>query len=93
MMDKKILELTEGNLSQRKTGFFLEGNPEAIGISVEFDIQYSLKRLTNAAEGIDQRSSGKQAFGYSYPVLRGRDIARVWGAKKSRSRSTFKHEG
>ena len=35
MMDNRILELTEGNLSQRSNRFFLEGKPGAILI-VEF---------------------------------------------------------
>ena len=35
MMDNRILELTEDNISQRNNRFFLEGNPGAIVI-VEF---------------------------------------------------------
>ncbi len=35
MMDDRILELTEENISQRNNRFFLEGNPGAILI-VEF---------------------------------------------------------
>jgi FAD/FMN-containing dehydrogenase/Fe-S oxidoreductase len=80
MMDNKILELTEGNLSQRNNRFFLEGNPGAIVI-VEFAF--------NTAEEIDRRATEmisdlkKAGLGYSYPIVRGSDIARVWELRKA----------
>jgi FAD/FMN-containing dehydrogenase/Fe-S oxidoreductase len=80
MMDNKILELTEGNLSQRNNRFFLEGNPGAIVI-VEF--------ACNTPEEIDFRATEmiaelkKAGLGYSYPIIRGKDIARVWELRKA----------
>jgi FAD/FMN-containing dehydrogenase/Fe-S oxidoreductase len=80
MMDNRILELTEGNLSQRSNRFFIEGNPGAILI-VEF-ARETRDELDNAAAGMisELRSEG---YGYSYPVIRGKDISKVWDLRKA----------
>lgn len=80
MMDNRILELTEGNLSQRSNRFFLDGNPGAILI-VEFirDTQDEINSTANAM--IDEfRAAG---YGYSFPVISGKDIQRVWELRKA----------
>ncbi len=80
MMDDRILELTEDNISQRKNRFFLEGRPGAILI-VEFARE-------NEAE-IDRDSSGMisemqaAGYGYAFPVIRGKDMSRVWDLRKA----------
>ncbi len=80
MMDNRILELTEDNISQRNNRFFLEGHPEAIVI-VEF--------IRESMEEIDKLSSEmitdlrKSAYGYSYPVVKGKDISKVWELRKA----------
>lgn len=80
MMDNRILELTEGNVSQRRNRFFLEGRPGAIVIvelirkNVE-ELDAAITRLVN-----DLRSSG---YGYTYPVVKGKDISRVWDLRKA----------
>jgi FAD/FMN-containing dehydrogenase/Fe-S oxidoreductase len=80
MMDNKILELTEGNLSQRENRFFLDGKPGAILI-VEFaneipdDMEKEASALTD-----ELKSAG---FGYSFPVIRGMDISKVWDLRKA----------
>jgi len=80
MMDNRILELTENNLSQRNNRFFLDGKPGAILI-VEFcrettaDLERVIADLINSL-----KSSG---FGYSYPVVKGKDIKRVWDLRKA----------
>jgi FAD/FMN-containing dehydrogenase/Fe-S oxidoreductase len=80
MMDNRILELTEGNLSQRSNRFFIEGKPGAIVI-VEFtrknenDTEIAVSSMIN-----ELRSSG---FGYSFPVIKGKDISKVWDLRKA----------
>jgi len=80
MMDNKILELTEGNISQKKNRFFLEGTPEAIVI-VEFVTEKPEELDRVISELItDLKSAG---YGYSFPVVRGKDITRVWDLRKA----------
>ncbi|MFN8239634.1 MAG: FAD-linked oxidase C-terminal domain-containing protein [Bacteroidales bacterium] len=80
LMDDRIIALTEGNITQRKNRFFIEGNPGAIVI-IEFSretpemLESDIKRLID-----DMKSSG---FGYAYPVIRGKDISRVWDLRKA----------
>jgi FAD/FMN-containing dehydrogenase len=80
MMDNKILDLTKDSLSQRNNRFFLEGNPGAILI-VEF--------ARNTDKEIDNTTSSLIAalkdasFGYAYPVIKGKDISKVWDLRKA----------
>ena len=80
MMDNKILELTEGNMSQRNNRFFLEGTPGAIVI-VEFacETPEEINRKTDEMI-IELKAEG---LGYSYPVIRGKDISKVWELRKA----------
>lgn len=80
MMDSRILELTEDNASQRNNRFFLDGKPGAILI-VEF--------VRDKPEEIDDESSKlirelkSAGYGYSYPIVKGKDIAKVWELRKA----------
>ncbi len=80
MMDNRILELTEGNLSQKNNRFFLEGKPGSVMI-VEFardtveELELSVNSLIE-----DLKIHG---LGYAYPVIRGKDIGRVWNLRKA----------
>jgi FAD/FMN-containing dehydrogenase len=80
MMDNRILELTEGNLSQRSNRFFLEGKPGAILI-VEF-VRSNQDEIDNTSLAMirEFRSAG---YGYSFPVVRGKDISKVWDLRKA----------
>jgi len=80
MMDDKILELTENNLSQRKNRFFLEGKPAAIVI-VEFakETAEETSRITSSMIN-ELKSSG---YGYSFPIITGKDIQKVWDLRKA----------
>ncbi len=80
MMDNRILELTEGNLSQRSNRFFLDGAPGAILI-VEFvrDTEHEIDS-TAAAMISELKDAG---YGYSFPVIKGKDISRVWELRKA----------
>jgi Fe-S oxidoreductase len=80
MMDKKILKLAERNISQKNNRFFLEGDPEAILI-VEF--------ATGSASGTDEMAQAmidemkSSGLGYSFPVIKGKDISKVWDLRKA----------
>jgi FAD/FMN-containing dehydrogenase/Fe-S oxidoreductase len=80
MMDNKILELTEDNLSQKNNRFFLDGKPEAIVI-VEF-----AKENPEDTENIilnlikELKAAG---YGYAFPVVKGKDMVRVWNLRKA----------
>jgi len=80
MMDNRILELTEGNLSQRSNRFFLEGKPGAILI-VEFtrETEAEIDRATSELIS-EMKASG---FGYAFPVIKGKDISKVWELRKA----------
>jgi FAD/FMN-containing dehydrogenase/Fe-S oxidoreductase len=80
MMDNKILELTENSLSQRKNRFFLEGKPGAIVI-VEFAREKSEDIDLVTRELIEELKSA--GLGYSFPVVRGKDIPKVWDLRKA----------
>ncbi|MDQ1296673.1 MAG: hypothetical protein QG611_651 [Bacteroidota bacterium] len=80
MMDDKILKLTEGNISQRRNRFFLEGKPEAIVI-----VEFAGEKPEETGKVIEEmifelRSAG---YGYAFPVVKGNDIARVWDLRKA----------
>jgi len=80
MMDNRILELTEDNISQRNNRFFLEGSPGAIVI-VEFVRDNPEEIDALAADMIkDLKSAG---YGYSYPIVKGKDISKVWDLRKA----------
>jgi FAD/FMN-containing dehydrogenase/Fe-S oxidoreductase len=80
MMDDRILKLTEDNLSQKRNRFFLEGEPASIVI-VEFakedpqELEEVIKVMIN-----DLKSAG---YGYAFPIVRGKDISRVWDLRKA----------
>ncbi|HLN55927.1 MAG TPA: FAD-linked oxidase C-terminal domain-containing protein [Bacteroidales bacterium] len=80
MMDDRILKLTEANITQRKNRFFLEGNPGSILI-VEFVRKTSEEIDASAAAMIaEMRSAG---YGYAYPIVKGKDISKVWDLRKA----------
>ena len=80
MMDDRILKLTESNIGQRRNRFFIEGDPGAILI-VEF-VREKNEELEKAISDmiLELKHNG---FGYAYPVVRGKDITRVWELRKA----------
>lgn len=80
LTDDRILELTKDNLSQKKNRFFLDGDPGAITM-VEFarDTEEEVESVT-----IDLINAlRKEGYGYSYPVVRGKDMSKVWDLRKA----------
>jgi FAD/FMN-containing dehydrogenase/Fe-S oxidoreductase len=80
MMDNRILELTEDNASQRNNRFFLEGKAAAILI-VEFVREKPEEIDKVAAEMIAALKTAN--YGYSFPVIKGKDISKVWDLRKA----------
>lgn len=80
LMDKNILDLTRDNLTQQKNRFFISGDPEAILIvefarNTEDEIQKLFEQLEAALRA--------RNLGFHYPVIRGKDIHKIWALRKS----------
>lgn len=80
MMDDRILELTKENLSQRNNRFFLEGDPGSVVIA-EFAGESPEEVDSVISEMVDDLK--RNNFGYAYPVVKGKDIPRVWALRKA----------
>ncbi len=80
LMDNVILELTKGNIEQRKNRFFLEGEPGAILI-IEF-IGNSRQELEAKAEEVIQDFKARK-MGFHYPLVWGENISKVWKLRKA----------
>jgi FAD/FMN-containing dehydrogenase/Fe-S oxidoreductase len=80
MMDDRILNLTEDNISQRNNRFFLDGKPAAIVI-VELVNDKPEEIDTVASKMIAELKSA--GYGYSFPVIKGKDISKVWELRKA----------
>ena len=80
MTDDRILELTIDNISQRNNRFFIDRNPEAITM-VEF-ARESEKEVDAVCDKMISVLR-EEGYGYSYPVVKGTDMARVWELRKA----------
>jgi len=80
MMDNRVLDLTEENISQRNNRFFLEGKPGAIVI-VEF-VRNSMTEIDSLASEMTQELKSN-SYGYAFPVIKGKDISKVWELRKA----------
>jgi FAD/FMN-containing dehydrogenase/Fe-S oxidoreductase len=80
LMDNRILDLTDNNLSQKTNRFFLDGKPGAIVIvelvrETKEEIDETARLLIN-----DMKTSG---YGYAFPIITGKDIKKVWDLRKA----------
>ena len=80
LMDSTILELSKGNPTQQANRFFLVGEPAAI-LLVELVAGDSEALKVSADEVVAALQA--ESLGYAYPVVEGRDIARVWALRKA----------
>lgn len=80
LMDDQILELSKLNREQEQNRFFVEGKPAAILI-VEFARQ-SMSDVEQLAQNMEKEIREK-GLGYSFPVIRGDDIQRVWNLRNA----------
>lgn len=80
LIDRTIIELTRENISQQQNRFFVKGDPGAILI-VEFAEQSRLE-ITEKAKALEA-DLRKNGMGYHFPVIKGKDINRVWALRKA----------
>ncbi len=80
LIDKYILDCTKQNIQQRKNRFFVEGDPGAIlVIEIRRKDKSQIEATMKALEA-DMRSAN---LGYSYPVLWGNDVDKVWDLRRA----------
>ena len=80
LMDKEILDLTKLNITQQKNRFFLNGDPGAILI-VEF-AEHSKEAISQKAQLMEADMRAND-YGYSFPLVFGSDIKKVWDLRKA----------
>ncbi|WP_435263714.1 FAD-binding and (Fe-S)-binding domain-containing protein [Tenacibaculum sp. nBUS_03] len=80
LMDKVILDCTKNNREQVKNRFFLKGDPEAVLM-----LEVSANTLEKAEDLADKLIKDLEAnnFGYHYPKVYGKDIAKVHHLRKA----------
>jgi FAD/FMN-containing dehydrogenase/Fe-S oxidoreductase len=80
LMDKFILDCTKDNIEQSRNRFFIEADPGAILI-IEYarENKEELQKVSNKLIE-DFKNSG---LGYSFPVISGPDIPKVWALRKA----------
>ena len=80
LMDHYVFEATKRNIGQIPNRFFIEGDPQAILVAEL--TRESEEQVTAAANSLimDLKSKG---LGYSYPVVGGDDIKKVWNLRKA----------
>jgi len=80
LMDHYVFEATKRNRGQQENRFFIEGDPMAILVA----------ELTRTSEDTLREDTGKlieelkaSNLGYSYPIVKGEDIKKVWNLRKA----------
>ncbi|MDH4090371.1 MAG: FAD-binding protein [Cyclobacteriaceae bacterium] len=80
LMDHYVFEATKRNRGQAENRFFIEGDPKAILVA-------ELTRNTDESVEADALALIKdlkgKGLGYSYPVVGGEDIKKVWDLRKA----------
>jgi FAD/FMN-containing dehydrogenase/Fe-S oxidoreductase len=80
LMDHYVFEATKRNIGQIENRFFIEGDPQAILVA-------ELTRATEAQVVEDAKllieDLKRNGLGYSYPVVGGDDIKKVWSLRKA----------
>ncbi|MDD4216370.1 MAG: FAD-linked oxidase C-terminal domain-containing protein [Bacteroidales bacterium] len=80
LMDKKVLDLTKENITQNRNRFFIEGDPQAILI-VEWFAE-NMEIIYQHAKELEKELR-ENSYGYSYPLVLGADIPKVWELRKA----------
>ena len=80
LMDNYVLEATKRNITYRAYRFFVEGDPQAI-LVVEITRGTEDEAEKTAQDVI--AALKEKNLGYSYPIVGGEDIAKVWGLRKA----------
>jgi FAD/FMN-containing dehydrogenase/Fe-S oxidoreductase len=80
LMDHYVFEATKRNRGQAENRFFIEGDPQAILVA-ELTRHTAAQVEADALALIDDLKS--KGLGYSYPVVGGDDIKKVWNLRKA----------
>lgn len=80
LMDHYIFEATKRNTGQIENRFFIEGDPQAILVAEI--TRESDERVEADARALVQDLKD-QGLGYSYPLVKGDDIKKVWNLRKA----------
>lgn len=80
LIDHYVFEATKRNRTQIKNRFFIEGDPKAILVAELTRTSVDQLEADVAALIADLKSQG---MGYSYPVVAGEDIKKVWDLRKA----------
>ena len=80
LMDHYVFEATKRNRGQAENRFFIEGEPQAILVTELTRASEEQALLDAEALVGDLRSKG---LGYSYPIVGGENIKKVWNLRKA----------
>lgn len=80
LMDHYVFEATKRNIGQIENRFFIEGDPQAILVA-ELTRQSEEKVAADANVLVEDLK--RQGLGYSYPIVGGEDIKKVWNLRKA----------
>ena len=80
LMDHFILEATKRNRTYRDYRFFVEGDPQAILVA---ELTHETEEAADKAAQELIADLQKANLGYSFPVISGDDIKKVWGLRKA----------
>jgi FAD/FMN-containing dehydrogenase/Fe-S oxidoreductase len=80
LMDHYVFEATKRNRGQKENSFFIEGDPQAILVA-------EITRTSDAEAQKDAETLianlKSKGLGYSYPIVSGDDIKKVWNLRKA----------
>jgi FAD/FMN-containing dehydrogenase/Fe-S oxidoreductase len=80
LMDHYVFEATKRNIGQIANRFFVEGDPKAILVA---ELTRSSEAEATAAAVALIADLKNNNLGYSYPVVSGEDIKKVWNLRKA----------
>ncbi len=80
LMDDNVLQAAARNIAQKKNMFFIEGTPKAVLIiELAEETEEELdKKLGTITANLKQENKG-----YTYPIIRNKDIKKVWELRKA----------
>lgn len=80
LMDDNVLQAAARNIAQKKNMFFIEGTPKAVLIiELAEETEEELdKKLGTIIANLKQENKG-----YTYPIIRNKDIKKVWELRKA----------
>lgn len=80
LIDHFLLECTKNSIEHSKNRFFLQGDPGALlCVEFAFETREQIEKHTSAL--IEELKAN--GYGYSFPILYGGDISKVWALRKA----------